>query len=166
MLKSIIDSTLEWEWKTRIYISSILVLISTLILLFFERLWIWGYAGAAFLIFTALLFKEKHVEYDEEKAEELILSKFSVNSEKLKGLLNFLLTISVKGFDQTKIELIIKQAESLAFGEQRMFNYYIITEETKTSVSIQILKQETDVTLSFTSNQSLNQALKNFMERN
>ncbi len=166
MFKSIFNKIVDLEWKTRIYVSSVLILLTTLIFLFYHVLWFEGYIAAGVVILTGLFFREKHVEFDEKKAEELVVTKFFVNNEKLRAMLNFIQTISVKGFDESKVDLILSTANRLKLGEQRMFNYFISTNETKTSVSITILKQETDMVLNFTSNQALNHALKNFMERN
>ena len=165
MLKDILTSTAEWGWRPRIYISLILVLISILVQGFYEQFWVWGYAGAAFLLTVPFFFKETHVEFNEEKAEELILTKWSIGLGQLKDFLIHLNIISEKGFDEIKVNLVLTQVEKLQDGEMKLFNYYVTTSQTKSSLGIKISKNEELILIEFTSNILLNDLIKAYIER-
>ena len=163
MLKDLITSTTELGWKSRIYISIFLCTISILIYIYFESLWVWGYLASAFLLITPLLFAEKFVEFNEETSEDLTVVSFSVDLEKLKDLLHYLHKLSLKGFDENKLNGVLSQVEKINFDEQKFFNFYIITEKVKSSVAIKI-KKTTDVfTTEFTSSEDIRTLLKNYM---
>lgn len=170
MLREVIVATAEWEWKTRVYVSITFSLVSLSLFLFYDTVWVWGYAVSAFLLIVPFLFREKHVEFDVEKAEELAVIDFSLTDEKLRVLLVFLKSIAEKGFDDTKLSAVLSQVKALGRGREKLFNLYVITNKTKSSLAIYICNdggqfgKSEEKTVRFTSNNDLRQVLINYMK--
>ena len=78
------------------------------------------------------------------------------------------MNITEKGFDQTKMSVVLTQVKGLRPGGQKLFNFYIITNKTKTSLAINICNDGVDEEKSvrFTSNKDLNLAFINYMDNN
>ena len=161
MLKEFIEATLEWEWKSRIYVSSLILFIAILAYLLYGEIFTYGYVVAAVLLIMPFTFAEKHVDFDEESAEELVVSEFSLNSEELKSLFSSLISMTQKGFDLERSEDVLAKISNLPIGDDCHFNFYITTALTQTSLTIKAWNTGEFYLLEFTSNQELSDVLVN-----
>ena len=165
MLKKLISTTLDWGWKPRILFSALLASYSAFTFLNFGGATPTAYAVIAFLLLSPFLFKEKEPTFGEGSVDELVMVSFMLDNDALHGVLNFLMTLAQTGFDEDKLNAVVGYVKDLSHGEQRIFNYYLVAVQTRSSLGIKVRNQGDVNAVDFTSNQALSTMLHNYMER-
>jgi len=144
MVSGLIDVLSGMSFKARLCLGGIFISISVLRQVYFEKIWIWGYAIGAFIIIVPSFFEDEFVEYDEKKAEKISSSVFYFNSQNVIDFLERLLHFSHKGFEAEKIRLITEPLSEMALGAKKVHHFFITGHENESSLAIDLTKTEHD----------------------
>ena len=111
---------------------------------------------------SGFLFQEKHVEYKEEDAEELVANNYYLDWDALEGLMSFFAEIAIKGLNIEKYDSLIQQLDNMNDEQIKQFNYYIVTNETSSSISIKVQKDSAKYRVLITTNEIIGKMMEEF----